>query len=74
MSTNKTLITSEVERLEKEIKKMDEKIVKEVERFKEVGVLSKSLEKLATLKADREKLQHTQTTLWAILGQWKDGA
>lgn len=72
MSDNRNLITNEIEELAKAIKKVDEKILKEAEKLKQGNVSPKILEKILSYGNELEKLLHTQTAFYAILGQWKE--
>lgn len=71
LEQNRQLITKEIDLLAKEIKKIDEKIIKESEPFRNGNISPKSLEKFTSFRIEREKLLHTQTAFYTILGHWK---
>ncbi len=72
MSYNRNLITTRIEEIGIEISKIDKKILKEAEPFKEGKVHHLHLDRIRKLDEEKEKLLHTQTELWALLGRWKD--
>ncbi|WCF11568.1 hypothetical protein NDS46_29930 (plasmid) [Paenibacillus thiaminolyticus] len=73
LEQNKKLIIKEIEILSKEIKKIDNKIIKESELcFQQGRVDPRALEKISTWKIEREKLLYTQSALYSVLGQWKE--
>lgn len=70
---NRQIITKGIELLAKDIKKIDAALIKEASQINSSGNISpKTIEKMSKLNTDREKLLHTQTAFYAILGQWKN--